>query len=106
MTINISEKAREQLSQMGVGKEGFLRISVIPGGCSGHTYTAAVDSTMQDNDQVVYEEETFKVIADTTSAMHLSGLSIDYSEDLIQSGFRFSNPNAAKACGCGSSFQL
>lgn len=106
MPVQISEKAKEELSRMGVGDDKFLRISVVPGGCSGHTYSAAIDSLLKENDQVVYENGSFRAIADLESTMYLDGLAIDYSEDLITSGFRFSNPNAAKACGCGASFQL
>ena len=39
-----------------------------------------------------------------SSQLLLDGLHIDYSEDLMGGGFRFSNPNAAQTCGCGGSF--
>jgi iron-sulfur cluster assembly protein len=29
---------------------------------------------------------------------------LDYSEALIGGGFKFTNPNAAQTCGCGTSF--
>jgi len=106
MTLRISDKAKHELMQLGVGKDAFLRISVVAGGCSGHTYSAAIDTSLQDNDQTVYQDGAFRAVADLKSAMYLEGLQIDYSEDLIQSGFRFINPNAAKACGCGASFSL
>jgi iron-sulfur cluster assembly protein len=106
MSMIISERAIVELRNMGVGGESFLRISVIPGGCSGHTYSAAADDALQPGDRVVHQAGDFRVVADPRSAVHLDGLDIDYSEDLVQSGFRFKNPNTAKACGCGASFQL
>lgn len=106
MAVWISDKAKEELVKLGVGDDSFLRISVVPGGCSGHTYSAGVDTTLQENDQVVFQDGGFRAVADAPSLTHLEGLEIDYSDDLIQSGFRFRNPNAAKACGCGSSFQV
>ena len=106
MAVSISEKAKEELVKLGVGADSFLRISVVAGGCSGHTYSAGVDSTLQENDQVVFHDGDFRAIADEESVRYLEGLEIDYSDDLIQSGFRFRNPNAVKACGCGSSFQV
>jgi len=106
MSIAISERAREELRTMGVGGASFLRITVVTGGCSGHTYSAGVDSSLGENDITVYEDGDFRAVADAESASYLEGLDIDYSEDLIQSGFRFNNPNAAKACGCGASFQV
>lgn len=104
--IQISDKAKNELRKMEAGGENFLRISVVPGGCSGMTYSAAIDNTLSDADQVMFEETDLRVIADTGSAMFLDGLQIDYSDDLISSGFRFKNPKAVKACGCGSSFKV
>lgn len=106
MSIRISDKAKHEFAKLGVGEEKFLRITVVSGGCSGNTYSAAVDETLGGDDEVVYDEGGFRAIASRQSALHLEGLQIDYSVDLVQSGFRFNNPNAAKSCGCGASFQL
>ena len=104
--IKITEKAKQELLKLEAGGENFLRISVIPGGCSGMTYSAAIDNALSDADQVVYEDGQLRVIADEGSVMFLNGLEIDYSDDLIASGFRFKNPKAKKGCGCGSSFSV
>ena len=53
---------------------------------------------------VVFENNGLKIICDEGSSLFLEGLSIDYSDDLIRSGFRFTNPNASGSCGCGASF--
>jgi iron-sulfur cluster assembly protein len=68
------------------------------------TYTAAVDDALSDKDSVLWSRDKLRVVADSGSAIFLDGLQIDYSDDLIQAGFRFRNPNAVKSCGCGSSF--
>lgn len=104
--IHISDKAKAELKNLEAGGENFLRISVIPGGCSGMTYSAAIDNTISDSDQTIFEDGDLRVVADNGSAMFLDGLQIDYSDDLIASGFRFKNPKAVKACGCGSSFKV
>lgn len=104
--IKITGVALQELVKLEATGENFLRISVVPGGCSGMTYSAAVDNTLSDNDQVVYADEQLRVVADCGSAMFLDGLEIDYSDDLIASGFRFKNPKAKKGCGCGSSFSV
>ena len=102
--IQISEKALSELTRLGVGGEHFLRLRVIPGGCAGMTYSAAIDSSLAEGDEVVTRQGDIRVVADAGSTMFLDGLEIDYSDDLIQAGFRFTNPNASKSCGCGSSF--
>lgn len=106
MAIAISDKAKQELRNLDAGGENFLRISVVPGGCSGMTYSAAIDNTLSDSDEVLFEEGDFRVVADSGSSMFLDGLEIDYSDDLIASGFRFKNPKAVKACGCGASFKV
>lgn len=104
MNVNISSKAKQELLNIKVGGDRFLRIEVLTGGCSGMTYGAGIDEKMNDDDVVLYQDNDFKVVADMRSALYLDGLQIDYSDDLIRSGFRFYNPKAKKSCGCGSSF--
>lgn len=102
--ITITERAREELAKLHRDPDTFLRISVIPGGCSGMTYTAALDKDLGTDDLVVYQNGDLRIVCDNGSALFLEGLKIDYSDDLIRSGFRFSNPNASGSCGCGASF--
>ena len=99
--IQVSERAKQELLKLEATGESFLRISVIPGGCSGMTYNACIDNTLSDADQVLYQDGDLRVVADAGSGMFLDGLQIDFSDDLIASGFRFKNPKAKKACGCG-----
>ena len=104
MNINITSKAKQELLNKKVGGEKFLRIEVLSGGCSGMTYGAGIDEKLNDDDVILYQDNDFKVVSDMRSALYLDGLQIDYSDDLIRSGFRFFNPKAKKSCGCGSSF--
>jgi iron-sulfur cluster assembly protein len=106
MSIQISEKAKKELIKLEATGPNFLRISVVAGGCSGMTYSACIDNTLSDTDQVLFEENDLRVVADPHSSMFLDGLQIDYSDDLIASGFRFKNPKAVKSCGCGASFAV
>lgn len=106
MDIEITAKAIEELKRLGAGGSKFLRIKVAPGGCSGMTYTASVESTLNQGDQTLLDHEDLRVVADEGSRVFLDGLNIDFSDDLVQAGFRFTNPRAAKSCGCGASFAL
>jgi iron-sulfur cluster assembly protein len=45
-----------------------------------------------------------KVFVDPKSMVYLEGMTLDYKESLIYSGFAFDNPHADKTCGCGTSF--
>ena len=104
--VTVTDKAIDKLKKLEVFGENFLRISVIPGGCSGMTYQAAIDSVSTPFDQILYNQAGVKILADPESVEYLNGLDIDYSNDLIKAGFRFSNEQAVKSCACGSSFEV
>ena len=106
MNLTITENAKKRLSEYQGGNRNFLRIAVVSGGCSGMSYSASVESEIGEKDEVIFEDGDFRVIADPKSALFLDGLHIDYSSDLIRSGFRLTNPNAASSCACGSSFSV
>jgi iron-sulfur cluster assembly accessory protein len=104
MSLIITDKALLELRSNGVGSDAYLRLAVKPGGCAGMSYDMVVDDKMNMGDRVIYKKEGLQVIADPESVPYLDGLKIDFSDDLIETGFRLSNPKAQNACGCGSSF--
>lgn len=103
--IVLTEKALAALRQLDLPAGAFLRIGVVAGGCSGQTYSAAVDTEGDPADLPLYESGPLRIVTDPKSAAYLDGLHIDYSDDLIRSGFRFSNSKAGGSCGCGASFK-
>ncbi len=84
-------------------EEGGLRVSVMPGGCSGFKYGLVIEDKAAEDD-IVVQHDGFKVFVDPFSAQYLSGTIIDYTSSMQGSGFTFKNPNATGGCGCGSSF--
>ena len=104
MDIKVTEAAKVKLYEMGVSEDTFLRIGVTSGGCSGNTYDAVLDDKMADVDEIYYKDDKLRIVSDKVSSVFLDGLSIDFSNDLIEPGFRLTNANAKGSCGCGSSF--
>ena len=104
--IQITEKAKHKLIELGVGEERFLRIAVQSGGCAGNSYNATIEDEQTEKDDVYFEEDTIRVVADQYSSIFLDGLRIDYSDDLIEPGFRLTNQNVEGSCGCGASFSV
>lgn len=106
--IQVTEKAlrkiRETLAREGV-PEGGLRLGVQGGGCSGMTYLFRVEARPRERDHVL-DFEDVRLFVDPRSMRYLEGLTLDYQESLMRSGFVFRNPNARKTCGCGSSFTV
>jgi iron-sulfur cluster assembly protein len=84
-------------------EQGGLRVSVQPGGCSGFKYGLLIEDAPAEDD-LVLQQEGFKVFIDPFSAQYISGVQIDYVTSMQGSGFTFKNPNATGGCGCGSSF--
>ena len=62
-----------------------------------------LDTQARDRDKI-FEEFGARIFVDPKSLLYLNGMVLDYKESLMQSGFVFDNPNAKKACGCGTSF--
>ena len=103
--LSVTDKAKGQLQTLEVNQANFLRLWVGEGGCSGMSYQAVIDDNSTPLDIVLYQDEDIKIVSDNNSRIYLEGITIDYEDDLVKSGFRFINPNAVKTCGCGSSFQ-
>ena len=80
-----------------------LRVSVLPGGCSGFKYSLNIEERPLEDDMVA-EINGVRVFVDGFSAQYLTGVTIDYVSSMQGSGFTFNNPNATGGCGCGSSF--
>jgi iron-sulfur cluster assembly protein len=104
--VTVTDKALTKLKELDVSGENFLRISIIPGGCSGMTYQALIDNASTPFDKILYDNDGVRILSDPDSVGYLNGLDIDYSDDLIKAGFRFNNRNAQKSCACGSSFEV
>jgi iron-sulfur cluster assembly protein len=82
----------------------WLRVGVKGGGCSGMTYILNFDD-MKPGD-MVYETNDFSFIMDPSHEMYLFGMEVHFEGGLNSRGFTFSNPNATKTCGCGTSFAV
>jgi len=106
MNITIKEKAKNVLLKKKVGKEKFLRIKVVEGGCAGMTYDAEIDHTMKETESVVYQTGEIRIVSEGSTSQYLDGLIIDYSDDLVAAGLRFDNTKSTGSCSCGASFNL
>jgi iron-sulfur cluster assembly accessory protein len=93
---------RALLSNQPGGPEG-LRILVEKGGCAGMQYSMKLD-TFKEGDLLGGNDEA-RVFMDPATAAMLRGGELDYCDDLVGTGFRLRNPNAARSCGCGTSFE-
>jgi len=82
-----------------------LRIGLKKGGCAGMEYTMEYVNEISESDEIV-EVDGAKVVIGPTAQMFLFGTEIDYESGLLESGFKFTNPNVSETCGCGESIKF
>jgi iron-sulfur cluster assembly accessory protein len=106
--INVTPNAAEEIKKFMLGEEDLpetagLRVRVVPGGCSGFQYSLNIEEESRNGDFIV-EQQGVRLFVDMFSAQYLNGIQIDYTSNMMGSGFTFENPNATGGCGCGTSF--
>ena len=107
LIVTISEKAAEKIhyfaAKDGITENVGVRVAVKGGGCSGLTYDLIITDQELESDKIV-EQHGVKVMVDKKSYIYLVGTELEFSDGLNGKGFLFTNPNAKKTCGCGTSF--
>jgi len=104
--VSITDRAAAHIHRL-MEKQGHsgLRIGVKKGGCAGMEYTMEYVDAPDPNDEVV-EQDGARILIAPMAQMFLFGTEIDYETSLLESGFRFNNPNVSDACGCGESISF
>lgn len=107
--IKVSESAKAQVDKLKqdatMAQDAFIRVGVQGGGCSGLMYHLDFDTELKEQDKK-FEDNGVTIVIDKKSFLYLVGTTLDYSGGLNGKGFEFSNPNAARTCGCGESFSI
>src|SRR5215204_6260085 len=108
VALNVSESAATEIKKFMTGEEGLpetsgLRVRVVPGGCSGFQYSLNIEEESRQGDYII-EKTGIRLFVDMFSAQYLDGITVDYTSNMMGSGFTFENPNATGGCGCGTSF--
>jgi iron-sulfur cluster assembly protein len=105
--INVTDNAVRQLhsllSARAENSRKGLRVQIAKGGCSGLQYEMTLDER-KDGDAVV-ERDGMQFFIDGESIPYLRGATLDFRSGLTGAGFQVVNPNAARTCGCGTSFE-
>ncbi|PWK62754.1 HesB/IscA family protein [Roseicyclus mahoneyensis] len=104
--VTITPAAVRQIAKL-MARDGHqgLRVGVKKGGCAGMEYTMDYVTDIDPHDEIV-ETEGARVMIAPMAQMFLFGTVIDYETSLLESGFKFRNPNVADACGCGESIKF
>ena len=110
MSVQLTETAaleiKKVIAEQKMPENVALRVGVAGGGCSGFEYKLGFEEHFDEQTDTVCEMHGVRVVVDKKSLLHLDGTEIDYHNGIDKHGFVFSNPNAKKSCGCGSSFEV
>lgn len=106
--VTLTGNAVKQITRL-MNEETFdhsqlLRVGVKGGGCSGMTYVLGFDDKKEGDEE--FDVNGVTCIMNKAHGIYLMGMEIDWQDGLNSRGFTFSNPNASKTCGCGTSFAV
>jgi iron-sulfur cluster assembly protein len=103
--IEITQAAAEEIAKQRAKRdnpEAMIRIGVRGGGCTGFTYVFEWSDAVRPTDKV-FSAHGVSIVVDPKSLVYLGGMSLDFVRGMMGHGFKFNNPNAKGACGCGES---
>jgi len=103
LTDTASRELCHLLSKKSASPSAGLRLAVRRGGCAGWQYEMQVAEP--EPDDLIIENNGARLIVAADSMERLDGCEVDYSDELTDAGFKVHNPNAARSCGCGTSFE-
>lgn len=103
LTANAITQLRTMLTERHAAPGTGLRLEIEKGGCAGMQYAMRLDVPAA-SDQI-FGADGVTVIVGSDSMTLLEGSTLDYVESLNDSGFKITNPHAARSCGCGTSFE-
>jgi iron-sulfur cluster assembly accessory protein len=104
LTPGAVAELKRLINEPGFDNSQYLRIGVKGGGCSGMTYVLGFDQKQEGDDS--FDIEGIQCVMTRSHEIYLTGMEIDFQGGLNSRGFTFSNPNASKTCGCGTSFAV
>lgn len=103
-TADAVAEIKRLMAEDGFDATQKLRVGVKGGGCSGLSYVLGFDQQTEEDE--TFEFEGVPCIMNKSHQLYLFGMEIDWQGGLNSRGFTFTNPNASKTCGCGTSFSV
>lgn len=106
--IEITEAAAQEIAKQRAKRgnpDARIRIGVRGGGCTGFTYVFEWADEPRPTDHE-FSAYGVSIVVDPKSLVFLGGMQLDFVRGMMGHGFKFNNPNAKGACGCGESVQF
>lgn len=111
--VVVTEAAAQEIAKQRAKRgtpNARIRVGVRGGGCTGFTYVFEWAEEPRPTDSIFSattpEGESVGIVVDPKSLVYLGGMTLDFVRGMMGHGFKFNNPNAKGACGCGESVQF
>jgi len=106
LTQAAADEIKRQREKRGT-PEARIRVGVRGGGCTGFTYVFEwADAIKPTDKEFKGPDGDIGIVVDPKSLVYLGGMTLDFVRGMMGHGFKFNNPNAKGACGCGESVQF
>lgn len=104
ITANAAAEIAKQRDKRG-NPTARIRVGVRGGGCTGFSYVFEWADEPRSTDRE-FSAHGVSIVVDPKSLVYLAGMQLDFVRGMMGHGFKFNNPNAKGACGCGESVQF
>ena len=104
VTSNAVNHIKKLLSSRDHKPRG-IKLGIETKGGSGLSYSMEFVDSPSEKDEILNIED-IKIYIDPKATLFLLGTTMDYEEGVLESGFKFINPNEKGRCGCGESFHV
>ena len=104
--MKLTDAAISQASSKATteGKQ-FIRVGIVPGGCTGFEYIFEWADEINNNDYIE-SYNNFKLVIDSYSRPYLAQATLDFVKEGLNEQFKIMNPAEKASCGCGISVQF
>ncbi len=104
--VTLTDAAAARVKEiLGEREKGYLRVGVKNGGCAGMEYEMDYVAEVAPLDELV-EDKDVQIVVESKAVLFILGSVIDYEVSVLESSFKFNNPNQTDACGCGISVTI
>ncbi|WCG84626.1 Fe-S cluster assembly scaffold SufA [Pectobacterium sp. A5351] len=105
--LTLTESAVKQIKNLMKQDEAVqgLRLSVKQSGCAGFGYVLDLVQEFE-TDDLVFERDGAKLYVPLKAMPFIDGTELDFVREGLNQIFKFNNPRAQHACGCGESFGI
>ncbi|WP_114193934.1 Fe-S cluster assembly scaffold SufA [Edaphovirga cremea] len=103
--LTITESAARQIKHLIKQDPDVkgLQLAVKQSGCAGFTYVLDLTKTPA-SDDLTFERDGAKLFVPLKAMPFIDGTEVDFVREGLNQIFKFNNPKAQNACGCGESF--